>query len=137
MAAPFGRKPGKAPIAFAPMNLPGYPVPPRPPVSGADIAISVTALVMTALMIALAAVFGLFSFAFLDYCPPQSCSTDGAVSAVFNALLAAAGIGAVGLIVTVVQLVRRKRGWPFAVATLALCVIAFVIGALAYGAAVA
>jgi hypothetical protein len=120
------------------MNQPYYraPRPPKPPVSGADIAVSVTVLVLTALMIAAAAVLGLFSLAFLDHCPPATCSADGAVSAVFNALLVAVGIGVVGLIVTVVQLIRRKRGWPFATATLVLCAVAFVFGGVAYSAAV-
>ncbi|ULE32334.1 hypothetical protein [Mycobacterium sp. IDR2000157661] len=120
------------------MGYPGYaePPPPKPPVSGADIAVSVIVLVLTALMIAAGAVLGLFSLAFLDHCPPESCSEQGAVNAVFNALIAAVVIGVAGLIATIVQLVRRRRGWPPAVTTLLLCVVAFFIGGLAYSMAV-
>lgn len=120
------------------MTQPTFAAPPapKPAVSGADIAISIIVLVVTALMIAAGAVFGLLSLAFLDHCPPESCSEQGAVDAVFNALFAAVGLGVVGLIATVVQLFRRKRGWPFAVATFALCAIAFVFGGVGYSMAV-
>jgi cytochrome bd-type quinol oxidase subunit 2 len=125
-------------IAFAAVGQPSYvaPRPPKPPVSGADIAISIIALVLTVLMVAAGAVFGLLSLAFLDHCPPESCSAEGAASAVVTALMVAFGIGVVGLIVTAVQLVRRKPGWPFAVCTLALCFITFVIGGVAFDMAV-
>jgi hypothetical protein len=119
------------------MVQPSYTAtPPKPPVSGADIAISVTVLVLTGLMIAAGAFFGLFSLAFLDHCPPETCSEQGAVNAVATALFVATGIGVVGLIATIVQLFRRKRGWPFAVATFALCLIAFFFGGVGYSMAV-
>ena len=110
--------------------------PPKPPVSGADLAISITALIITVLLGAVAAVFGLFSLAFLDHCPPESCSVDGAVTAVGTALLVAFAVGVVGVVATVVQLFRRKRGWPFAVATLALCLLAVFLGGVGYATAV-
>lgn len=115
---------------------PGYPPPAPPPRSGADIAISIVAMVFTVLLGAVAAFFGLFSLAFLDHCPPATCSIDGAVSAVFTSLLVAGGIGMVGMVLTVVQLVRRKPGWPFAVGTLALCVLTVFLGGVGYAAAV-
>ncbi len=119
------------------MGYPGYAGPPAaPPRSGADIAISIAALLLTVVFGAAAAFFGLFSLAFLDHCPPATCSVDGAVTAVFTSLLCAAGIGLVGLIVTVVQLIRRKTAWPFAVGTLALCVLAVALGVVGYSAAV-
>jgi len=105
-------------------------------VSGADLAISITALIITVLLGAVAAVFGLFSLAFLDHCPPESCSVDGAVTAVGTALLVAFAVGVVGVVATVVQLFRRKRGWPFAVATLALCLLAVFLGGVGYATAV-
>lgn len=120
------------PVPPAYPGYPGYSVPPKSPVSGADIAVSVVGLLLTAGMIALAAFFGIFSLAFLDHCPPESCSAQGAVNAVISAWLIAAAIGLAGLIVTVLQLVRRKRGWPFALGTFGLCLLTFVIGAFAY-----
>ena len=117
---------------------PGYPSPQpnRRPRSGADIAASVVALVITAGTIAVGASFGLFSLAFLDHCPSATCSERGAVNAVFTAVLMAAAIGVAGLIATVVQLVRRAPGWPFALGTFGLCLATFVIGAFAYTMAV-
>lgn len=106
--------------------------PPKPSVSGGDVAVSVTALILTALLGAVAAFFGLFFLAFLDSCPPATCSAEGAVTAVMLGLGAAAVIGVLGLVVTVVQLIRRKRGWPFAVATLALCAVAVFLGGVGY-----
>ncbi len=82
------------------------------------------------------AVFGLFSLAFLDYCPPESCSAEGAATAVGIALFIAFVIGVVGLVVTVVRLIRRKPGWPFAVATLVLCSVAVFLGGVGYAMAV-
>ena len=79
---------------------------------------------------------GLFSLAFLDQCPPESCSAEGAATAVGIALLAAFAIGVVGLAVTVVQLYRRKPRCPFAVATFVLCALAVVLGVVGYAMAV-
>lgn len=104
--------------------------------SGGDLAISIAALLITVLLGAVAAVFGLFSLAFLDHCPPESCSVDGAVTAVGTALLIAFAVGVVGLVATVIQLVRRQRGWPFAVATLVLCTLAVFLGGVGYAMAV-
>jgi hypothetical protein len=120
------------------MSQPSYPAPapPKPPISGGDLAVSIIALVATALIGAAGAFFGLFSLAFLDYCPPESCSAEGAATAVFTALFVALVIFVVGLVVTVVQLFRRKRGWPFAVATLVLCVTALFVGGVGYAMAV-
>lgn len=104
--------------------------------SGGDLAISITTLIITVLLGAVAAVFGLFSLAFLDHCPPQTCSVDGAVTAVGTALLIAFAVGVLGLVATVIQLFRRKRGWPFAVATLLLCTLAVFLGGVGYAMAV-
>ena len=117
---------------------PGYPQPrpPKPPIATTDLTLSIGALVLTAGFGAVAAATGLFSLAFLDNCPPETCSADGAATAVWTALLAALAIGAVGLVVTVVQLYRRKPGWPFAVGTFVLCVLAVVLGGVGYAVAV-
>ncbi|MDT5019336.1 MAG: hypothetical protein QOD39_5496 [Mycobacterium sp.] len=118
------------------MGQPTRPSLPKPPVSGGDLAISITTLVATVLMGAAAAVMGLFSLAFLDTCPPETCSAEGAATAVLTAIGVASVIGVAGLIATIVQLYRRKPGWPFAVATLVLCVIAFACGVVGYAVAV-
>jgi hypothetical protein len=120
------------------MAHPSYPPPrqPKPPIATSDLAISIGALVLTVGFGVVAAAMGLFSLAFLDYCPPQSCSAEGAATAVGIALIAAFGIGAAGLVATGVQLYRRKPGWPFAVATFVLCGLAVGLGGVGYAMAV-
>ena len=118
----------------------GHPVfgaPPTPPQrSGWDIALSIALLVLTVVVGVVAGFLGLFLLAFLDHCPPATCSVDGAVNAVFTAVLAAGALGVIGASVTIVQLIRAKPAWPFAVGTLALCVLSLAIGMVAYSAAV-
>lgn len=115
---------------------PGYPMPAKRPRSGVDLAVSIVALLLTVLLGAVAAILGLFMLAFLDHCPPATCSVDGAVTAVFTSLLVAAGIGLVGTVLTVVQLAMRRTGWPFAVGTLVLCALAVFAGGVGYSFAV-
>jgi drug/metabolite transporter (DMT)-like permease len=126
------------PIASLAMGYPSYqePRPAKPPVATHDLLISIGALVFTLALGVVAAAMGVLSLAFLDYCPPETCSAEGAVTAVGTALLVAFAIGVVGLIVTVIQLYRRKPGWPFAVGTFALCGLAIFLGGVGYATAV-
>jgi hypothetical protein len=109
---------------------------PGKPRAQSDLVISIVALVLTVLLGAAAAVMGLFSLAFLDYCPPESCSVDGAVTAVGTALMVAFVVGLIGLVVAIVAVVRRSLAWPFAVGTLVLCGVICVFGGIGYAAAV-
>lgn len=109
---------------------------PPAPRSRADIVISIVLLAATVLMGAVAAVLGLFSLAFLDHCPPATCSVDGAVTAVVTALAAAALVGVIGLVVTVIALIRRASAWPYALGTFCLCALSLFLGVLSYCAAV-
>lgn len=114
-----------------------YPYPPRPrPRSGADVAISIVVMVLTVLIGAMGALMGLSGLAFLDHCPPATCSPQGAVNAVLTAVLVAALVCLVGLITTIVLLSTRKRAWPCAVGTLAAVVGVYALGAVGYGLAV-
>jgi hypothetical protein len=108
----------------------------KPPVSQADLWISIAALILTVLVGGGAAVMGLFLLAFLDSCPSETCSAEGAVTAIGTALVAATVVGLAGLVVTVVQLVRRKLAWPLAVGTLVLCGVICVAGVVGYFVAV-
>jgi hypothetical protein len=84
--------------------------------------ISIISLILTVLIGGVAVVVGLFSLAFLDHCPRESCSIDG-VTVVMTAPLAAGLVGLAGLIATVVQLARRKSARPFAIARLVACLL--------------
>lgn len=121
------------------MGYPAAPWPPLPPPprrNAADVAISIIAMIITVLVGGAGAVMGLLSLAFLDNCPPESCSVNGAVTAVMTTVAVAGIVGAAGLILTIVRLSARKTAWPLAVGTLATCIAIFAIGAVALTAAV-
>jgi hypothetical protein len=116
----------------------GYPPPApqeKPPRSGLDLGISIATMVITVLFGAFVAFIGVFSLAFLDTCPPATCSAGGAVTAVMSTVLALGGIAIIGIVLTIIALVRRKRAWPCAVGMFGLCVIACVAGIVGYVAA--
>lgn len=120
------------------MGFPGappWPVQP-PPRSAGDLTASILVMVFTALAVGGGAVMGFFSLAFLDYCPPETCSAEGAVVAITSAVGIAGLVAAAGIVTTIVRLARRKTAWPFALGTLALCLVVFLLGGLAYTAAV-
>lgn len=104
----------------------------RPPRPGWDTAISIAALVFTLMLGGIGVLVGIFSLAFLDHCPPETCSADGAVTSVATSLLAMGVVGTAGVVLTIVRLARRRPAWPFAVGTLALCMVVGVMGAAGY-----
>ncbi|MEZ0340854.1 hypothetical protein ACAG25_12815 [Mycobacterium sp. pV006] len=110
--------------------------PPGPRRSKADLVLSIAVLVVTVLIGLMGALIGFFLLVFLDHCPPETCSVDAAVNAVFTAVLVAGAIGLTGGVLSVIQLVRAKPAWPFATGTLALCVLTLFLGGIAYTAAV-
>lgn len=112
------------------------PPPPPPPRNAADVAISIIIMIITVLVGGAGAVMGFFSLAFLDYCPPESCSVDGAVTTAMVTVGIAALIVLTGVVLTIVRLGARKPAWPFALGTLAACLGVFFLGATAYVAVV-
>lgn len=85
-------------------------------------------LLFAGLILAFGSFFGLMLLAFLDHCPPASCSVDGAVLSVLTAIGTAAFVGVAGLVITAVRLSKRQRAWPVALVTLSLCAMVFVAG---------
>lgn len=94
--------------------------------------VSIIVVIITVLVGGAGAIMGLFSLAFLDYCPPETCSVDGAVITAMTTVGAAAAIVLTGVVLTIVRLVARKPAWPFALGTLAACLGVFFFGAMAY-----
>lgn len=93
-------------------------------------------MIITVLAGGAGGVMGFFSVAFLDYCPPESCSANGAVAAAMTTVGVAALIALTGLILTITRLGARKKAWPFAVGTLGAMLAVFFLGAMAYTVAV-
>ncbi|MCX2711973.1 hypothetical protein [Mycolicibacterium sp. J2] len=107
----------------------GYqPFPAPPPVprprSGIDLGVSVTLLVLTYAGGAAAAVLGVFMMAFTDYCPPATCDIDTGVMRAMTGFGVAALVALAGTVATIVALVRRARGWPWALGTMVVCGVA-------------
>ena len=127
-----GPPPPRYPAPYPPQYRYPQPYPSRPQRSAADVTASILMMVLTVLLGALAAVMGVFSLAFLDHCPPASCSVEGAVTAVMGALAVAALVGVTGVVLTIVAIARRKRSWPYAVGTFALCLVVLFGGLLGY-----
>ncbi|MCF6385714.1 hypothetical protein L2K20_01920 [Mycobacterium sp. MBM] len=109
-----------------------YGYPPQPPaqrpISGVDLAMSITALVLTVAGGAVAAFLGIFAMAFTDHCPPETCHVDAGVTAMFTGFTVAAVLWLAGTVLTIVRLVRRATAWPFATGTLVLCAAACLAG---------
>ncbi|MFJ9370286.1 hypothetical protein ACIRRA_38500 [Nocardia sp. NPDC101769] len=99
------------------------PVAGKPPVAGWDVAVSICLLVCSLLGCVAVAVAGFFVLAFADYCPPESCHPDRAVSwlGVGVAVSALTVVG--GVVGVTVSVIRRKRAWPVAVVVAVVCVI--------------
>jgi hypothetical protein len=89
--------------------------------------VSIITMVLIVLLGGLAGFMGVFSMAFLDHCPPATCSVDGAVTAVMTALALAALVGLVGMVLAIVRLAAQPA-WPFAVGTLGCCVVVLSAG---------
>jgi hypothetical protein len=100
------------------------------------VVVSIAALVIGAVVVAMGGLVGVFALAFLDSCSPDRCNEGAAWAAVASALVAAAVIGIAGLVVTIVRLTRRHLAWPFAAGALLLAVLVLAAGAVGYAAAV-
>ena len=99
-------------------------------------AVSIVLLVVAAVGWAVGAGMEFLLLAFTDYCPPEHCSEQGAVTSVVASVSIAAAAVIVGCVVTIIRMVRRRSSWPFAVATLALALVAEVGGVVGYFVAV-
>ena len=103
---------------------------------GWDIALSVFLLVLAGVVGLVGSVLAIFALAFVDVCPPDTCSVDGAIAAQFTAGLVVTLAFVVGLIATIVALTRRRRGWWIALITVLAVLVIWVLGFVGYFAAV-
>ncbi|BBG01097.1 hypothetical protein C8E95_6315 [Pseudonocardia autotrophica] len=108
----------------------------RRPVIRWDVALSGIALALTGMLVALGVFGGIFLMAFLDYCPPKTCSSSRILVSVAGSLVVAAAAGIAGLAMTVLRIVERRVSWPFALITLAIVATAIGFGAADYTSAI-
>jgi hypothetical protein len=120
-------------------NLAG-PLPTRPgakrPPNGWDVVLSIVLLIVSVIGWIAAAGMEFFVLAFTDNCPAATCSADKAFLSIAVALSAAAAFVVIGGVLAIISILRRRLGWPFAAATLALSVVAEVLGFVGYMVAV-
>jgi hypothetical protein len=101
-----------------------------------DVALSVVLLAVAAVGWVAAAGMQFLLLAFTDYCPPERCSVQRAVTSVMVSVSVAAALAIIGSVFTITRMVRGRPGWPYAAATLTLSVVAEVLGVVGYVAAV-
>lgn len=90
-----------------------------------DVALSIVLVVLANAAFLIGAIFGVFAIAFIDYCP-RGCDANTGVSIQFIAGAILALVGLIGSVLTIVLLVRRRRAWWVALATLVLIVVGWV-----------
>jgi hypothetical protein len=86
-----------------------------------DTALTVILLVATFVILLVAVFFDLFAIAFTDYCP-AGCNSGAGVAVIFTVWICSTVVAVVGTILSLVRLVRRRRAWWFALATLLLVI---------------
>lgn len=99
-----------------------------------DVALSVVLIVLADAAFVVGAIFAIFSVAFIDYCP-EGCDSNSAVSVQVAVGAILAFVGLLGTIITIVLIVRRRRGWWVALATLLLITVGWIVGFLLYASA--
>lgn len=104
----------------------------RRPLIRWDVTLSGTALALAGILVALGVFGAVFLVAFLDHCPPRTCSSSQLFVSVGCSLVVAVAAGVAGLAMTVLRVVERRISWPFAVATLVVVGAAIAIGAADY-----
>ena len=87
-----------------------------------DVVLTIIMLVATFIVLVVSALFDLFAVAFTDYCP-EPCHAGAGVAVVFTVWICSGVLALVGTIVSIIRLVRRRRAWWFALATLLLVIV--------------
>ena len=87
-----------------------------------DVVLTIVLLIATFVVLVVSAFFDLFAVAFTDYCP-EPCHAGAGVAVVFTVWICSFVIAAVGSIVSIVRIVRRRRAWWCDLATVILVMI--------------
>lgn len=87
-----------------------------------DVVLTIILLVATFLILVVSAVFDLFAVAFTDTCP-EPCHAGAGVAVVFTVWICSGVVALVGTIASIIRLVRRRRAWWVALATMLLVMV--------------
>ncbi|MGI9156106.1 MAG: hypothetical protein ACR2FG_05650 [Marmoricola sp.] len=117
-------------------TAPGDGLDPRPGTSAGGRVVTIVLLVLTWLGVAVGGFAALILLAFTDYCPPESCSVDGAIAAVAAGIGGSLVIALAGTIVGVTRMRRHRGAWLIALLTMLLAAACWLGGVLGYFAAV-
>jgi hypothetical protein len=93
-----------------------------------DIILSVIIWLITGAFIGISAFISIVSLAFVDYCPPQSCSSEAAFSCLFAAGVASLVVAIAGLIGGLVRMFQGRTSWWMTVGAFVLCVACWLVG---------
>ncbi|MGN6125964.1 MAG: hypothetical protein ACTHON_05325 [Humibacter sp.] len=93
-----------------------------------DIVLSIVVWVMTGALIGIATFVALFGLAFIDYCPPASCSANGALLSLMVAGVASVVVALAGLAGGLVLIVQHRISWWVTVGAFVLCLACWVAG---------
>lgn len=116
-------------MTYEPTSIPVGPNPPR--AKPEDLAATVSLLVISVLAAFFGAIMLLFSVAFIDHCPPETCSLDAAWLSM-NAGQAFMLLSlVVGIALSIWRLVKRKIAWRIALTTLVAVILSAVLGFVA------
>ena len=96
-----------------------------------DVVLTIILLVATFGILLVSAFFDLFAVAFTDYCP-EPCHAGTGIAVVFTVWICSAVIALLGVIVSIIRLVRRRRAWWMALIALVLVVAGGIAGFVLY-----
>jgi hypothetical protein len=123
------------PQYYQPMTMP--PVQAKPPVIVWDVVVTILIWCINATIFGVAAFVSIFFLSFIDYCPPESCSVEGAFGGVGLGALLAVVVAFAGLVIGIIRMVRRRVAWWIATVALVLscacCGLGLVLGMSAVG----
>lgn len=107
---------------------PGRDVAVRRRISVGDIVVSILLWCCMPALLLTAALLDLSFLMFIDVCPPETCSVNGAISAVVVSGTCAFLVMLASIVWGIVRLVRRRLAWPVALGGLLLVIAALMLG---------
>ena len=87
-----------------------------------DVVLTIILVVATFFILIVSAFFDLFAVAFTDTCP-EPCHAGAGIAVVFTVWISSGVLALVGTIVSIIRLVRRRRAWWIALATMLLVMV--------------